>query len=182
MRWPLVQRRDPPPLAGEGRVGVMRPNRADMRGGSPIKKHARELRRNMTDAERVPWKGIRKCALGCRFRRQFPIPPYIVDFACVEARLIVEADGGQHARPGDHDLRDSELQRQGWRALRFWNNEILPNRQGVLRTIAETLGSGSPHPNPPPLAGEGVPADTISKASDRSSGRDIRVASTTEEA
>ncbi|MGC1887050.1 MAG: DUF559 domain-containing protein, partial [Stellaceae bacterium] len=146
----------PPPQAGEGRVGVMRPNRADMRGGSPIKKHARELRRNMTDAERVLWKGIRKCALGWRFRRQFPIPPYIVDFACVEGCLIVEADGGQHGRPGDHELRDSELQRQGWRVLRFWNNEILANRQGVLRTIAETLGPArmrSPHPNPPPLAG-----------------------------
>ncbi len=151
----------PPPQAGEGRVGVMRPNRADMRGGSPIKKRARGLRRNMTDAEQILWKELRKYRLGRRFRRQFPIPPYIVDFACVEARLIVEADGGQHARPGDHELRDSELQRQGWRVLRFWNDEILTNRQGVLRTIAEMLGRArerNPHPDPPPLAGEGVPA------------------------
>ena len=145
-------------------MAVTRPNRSDMRGGSPIKKHARELRGNMTEAEQVLWKALRKYGLGWRFRRQFPIPPYIVDFACVDARLIVEADGGQHGRPGDHDLRDSELRRQGWRVLRFWNNEILGNRQGVLRTIAEMLGTareGSPHPNPPPLAGEGVPADTI---------------------
>jgi very-short-patch-repair endonuclease len=113
----------------------------------------------MTEAEQVLWKELRKYGLGWRFRRQFLITLYIVDFACVEARLIVEADGGQHARPGDHDLRDSELQRQGWHVLRFWNNEVLANRQGVLRTIAEALGpprEQNPHPNPPPLLGEGV--------------------------
>jgi len=113
----------------------------------------------MPDAEQVLWKELRKYGLGRRFRRQFPIPPYIVDFACVEARLIVEADGGQHARPGDHELRDRELRRQGWRILRFWNNEIPANPQGVLRTIAEAVGrprERSPHINPPPLAGEGV--------------------------
>ena len=138
-------------------MGGMRPNRADMRGGSPIKKRARGLRGNMTDAEQVLWRELRKYRLGWRFRRQFPIPPYIVDFACVEARLIIEADGGQHARPGEHELRDRELRRQGWRILRFWNNDILANRQGVLRTIAETLGpprEANPHPSPPPLAGE----------------------------
>jgi primosomal protein N' (replication factor Y) len=98
-----------------------------------------------------------------------PIRPYVADFACIEARLIVEADGGQHARPEDHDLRDSELRRQGWRVLRFWNNQILANPEGVMRTIAEALGpprEQSPHPNPPPLAGEGVStvASPISRA------------------
>jgi primosomal protein N' (replication factor Y) len=129
-----------------------------MRGGASIKTNARGLRRKLTDAEQVLWKELRKYRLGRRFRRQFPIPPYIVDFACVEEHLIVEADGGQHARPGDYDFRDGELRRQGWRVLRFWNNEILANREGVLRTIVETLGrplEQSPHPNPPPLAGEG---------------------------
>ena len=138
-------------------MGVMRPNRADMRGGSSTKEQARPLRGNMTDAERAVWKELRKSGLGWRFRRQFAIPPYIVDFACLEARLVIEADGGQHARPGDHDLRDSELRRQGWRILRFWNSDILSPRQGVLRTIAEVLGSPreeSSHPDPPPLAGE----------------------------
>jgi primosomal protein N' (replication factor Y) len=113
----------------------------------------------MRDAEQVLWKELRKYSLGGRFRRQFPIPPYIVDFACVEARLVVEADGGQHARPGDHDPRDDELRRRGWRVLRFRNNEILANRQGVLRNIAEMLGpprDQSPHPNPPPQAEEGI--------------------------
>jgi very-short-patch-repair endonuclease len=100
-----------------------------------------------------------KYGLGWRFRRQFPISPYIVDFACVEARLVVEADGGQHARPGTDELRDSELRRQGWRILRFWNNEILANPQGVLRVVAEALGGPcerNPHPSPPPPAGEGM--------------------------
>jgi primosomal protein N' (replication factor Y) len=113
----------------------------------------------MTEAEQVLWKELRKYSLGWRFRRQFPIPPFIVDFACLEARLIVEADGGQHARPGDHDLRDTELRHQGWRVLRFWNNEILTNRQGVLSAIAEMPGpprERDPHPNPPRPAGEGV--------------------------
>jgi N-methylhydantoinase B len=149
----------PPRKRGRVRVGVMRPDRTDMRGGSPMKRQARKLRRNMTDAEQVLWKELRKYSLGWRFRRQFPIPPYIVDFACVEARLIVEADGGQHARPGDHDLRDRELRQQGWRILRFWNNEILANCEAVLGTIAEMLGpppARDPHPSPPPLAGEGV--------------------------
>ena len=130
-----------------------------MRGGLPLKNRARALRGNMTHPERALWKELRDYKHGWRFRRQFPIPPYIVDFACIEARLIIEVDGGQHARPGDHYLRDGELQREGWRVLRFWNNEILTNPQGVLRTIAETLGpplDQSPHPNPPPPAGEGV--------------------------
>src|SRR5260370_2529182 len=127
----------------------------------------------MPDAEQVLWKELRKYSLGWRFRRQFPIPPYIVDFACVDARLIVEGEGGQDGRPGDHDRRDCELRRQGWRVLRFWNNEILANTQGVLRAIAEMLGpprERSPHPNPPPLAGEGAPADTMSKAGSRAPG------------
>jgi hypothetical protein len=69
--------------------------------------------------------------------------------------LIIEADGGQHALPGADARRDATLIAQGWRILRFWNNDILTNRAGVLRTIAEALGT-YPHPNPPPPAGEGA--------------------------
>src|SRR5580704_1645899 len=152
-RNPLPRKR------GRVRVGVMRPSRTDMRGGQPMKTRARQLRGNLTEAERVLWRELRQRQLGWRFRRQFPIPPYIADFACVEARLIVEADGGQHARPADHDHRDAILRVQGWRILRFWNNEILENPAGVLQTIAEMLGV-NPHPDPPPLAGEGVSAAT----------------------
>ena len=135
-------------------MGVMRPRRIDMRGGEAMTTRARSLRSNLTEPERVLWRELRKQQLGWRFRRQFPIPPYVVDFVCIEAGMIIEADGGQHARPGDHDHRDAILRAQGWRILRFWNNDILGNRAGVLQTIAETLGV-NPHPDPPPLAGEG---------------------------
>jgi len=116
---------------------------------------ARRLRADMTDAERALWRDLRQSQLGRRFRRQFPIPPFVVDFACLEERLIVEADGGQHAASRYDKWPDARLAAQGWRILRFWNNDILSNRAGVLRIIAEALGT-YPHPNPPPLAGEGV--------------------------
>ena len=83
---------------------------------------------------------------GWRFRRQHPIPPYIVDFACVEAKLIVEADGGPHAESQRDQRRDRSLQAAGWRVLRFWNSEILTNVSGVVRTLSEELG---PHPTLP---------------------------------
>ena len=111
-----------------------------MRGGTLMTGRARGLRRSMTEVERVLWYGLRRSQLGWRFRRQHPIPPYVVDFACLEARLVVDADGGQHALPDEHELRDEELRRKGWRVLRFWNNDILGNRAGVLQTIAAALG------------------------------------------
>ena len=129
-------------------------NRRNMRGGAGITRQVRRLRGNATDTERLLWRSLRQHQLGKRFRRQFPIPPYIVDFVCIEARLIVEADGGQHAVPGEHDFRDALLAARGWRILRFWNNEIVHNRAGVLQRIMEALEE-SPHPDPPPLAGEG---------------------------
>ena len=121
-----------PRLRGRVRVGATS-SRENMRGGLPKRNQARNLRRNMTDAEQALWRELRRNRFGWRFRRQFPIPPYIVDFACLEARLIVEADGGQHAQPSDHDRRDAALRAEGWRVLRFWNNDILENRAGVLR-------------------------------------------------
>ncbi|HEV8678511.1 MAG TPA: endonuclease domain-containing protein [Stellaceae bacterium] len=148
-----------PRLRGRVRVGVSGSSRDNMRGGSETRDRARGLRRTMTDAERRLWRELRRAALGLRFRRQFPIPPYIVDFACLEARLVIEVDGGQHAEPGDHDRRDAILHRRGWRILRFWNNDVLENRDGVLQTTTHALGTWPaqyPHPNPPPPAGEGV--------------------------
>ena len=130
-----------------------------MRGGTAMTGRARRLRRRTTDAERLLWDALRKDQLGWRFRRQHPIPPYVVDFACVEARLVIEADGGQHGRLSDHSARDKALRRAVWRILRFWNNDIIENRAGVLETIAAALVSsshGAPHPNPPPRAGEGL--------------------------
>jgi very-short-patch-repair endonuclease len=95
---------------------------------------ARQMRREPTEAERRLWSKLRSSGLGVRFVRQRPIGPYIADFACRAARLIVELDGGQHG--GDYDeRRDAYLRRQGWRVLRFWNPDVLSNTDVVLETI-----------------------------------------------
>ena len=135
-------------------MGVIDPHRVAMRGGSTLKGHARRLRGDMTAAERALWRMLRQRRLGCRFRRQVPIPPYIADFACIEARLIIEADGGQHNLSVRDEKRDANLIARGWRIMRFWNNDILQNAAGVLQTIAAALAA-HPHPDPPPPAGEG---------------------------
>ncbi|MBF0563453.1 MAG: endonuclease domain-containing protein [Alphaproteobacteria bacterium] len=124
-----------------------------------IKAHAREMRREPTDAERKLWSLLRHNQLcGLRFRRQHPIPPYIVDFAFVEVRVIVEADGGQHAESGYDQRRDQFLAQGGWQVLRFWNNDILSNSEGVAETIIRALERRRhPLPDPPPAEpGEGV--------------------------
>src|SRR6516164_9275940 len=126
-----------------------------MRGGESMTGRARDLRQNMTEAERALWYGLRRGQLGWRFRRQHPIPPYIVDFACLEAKLVVEADGGQHADSRDQQ-RDAYLRRQGRRILRFWNNDVLQNRAGVCRQSPQRWPDAfRPHPNPPPPSGGG---------------------------
>ena len=108
---------------------------------------AKELRVNSTDAERLLWKYLRQRQLeGLKFRRQQPIDNYIVDFACLEKRLVIELDGGQHATEKDKDNeRDSHLIRNGFRVLRFWNNDVLQNICGVLEIImVDCLNSPSP--------------------------------------
>jgi len=110
-----------------------------MRGGRGMTRRARRLRQAPTDAEHALWSGLRNAQLGMDFGRQHPIPPFIVDFACLEARLVVEADGGQHGAAGEHANRDAALCARGWRVLRFWNNDILENRSGVLAVIADAL-------------------------------------------
>ncbi len=131
---------------------------------------ARELRKAMTDAERRLWGRLRNEQLGARFRRQAPIGPYIVDFACFAQRLVIECDGGQHAEAEQaaHDReRTAFLQGAGFRVLRFWNNEILGNLEGVVERIMESLAEGcqlspythpTPPPQPSPARGEGVDA------------------------
>ena len=98
---------------------------------------ARALRQNLTDAERKLWAALRRNALGVGFRRQHPIGPYIVDFVCLDRKLIVEADGGQHAEAqAAHDAeRTSWLEARGYVVMRFWNDEILTNLEGVLEVI-----------------------------------------------
>ena len=116
---------------------------------------ARKLRRDQTDAERTLWFRLRDRRLcGMKFRRQVPIDRYVVDFCCESARLIVEVDGGQHAGRSEEDkTRTGALEARGYLVLRFWNNEVLQNMDGVLEVIASTARPVPPHPNPLP-AGE----------------------------
>ena len=103
---------------------------------------ARTLRHNMTEAERRLWQILRSHQMtGYKFRRQVPIGRYIADFVCHEARLIVEIDGGQHDRSSPQEAEQSGfLEKEGYRILRFWNNEVLANPDGVHQTIADELG------------------------------------------
>ncbi|MEA3051945.1 MAG: hypothetical protein QOG72_848 [Sphingomonadales bacterium] len=122
---------------------------------------ARRLRREMTPQERLLWGHLRDRRLaGAKFRKQMWLNGYIADFACPSARLIVEADGSQHADNTDYDTeRERAFARLGWRTLRFWNNEITENLDGVLTVIASALPSpsrpASPSAFPSPLQGEG---------------------------
>lgn len=103
---------------------------------------ARQLRRQMTDAEASLWHHLRnRTLMGCKFRRQHPIGPYIVDFACVERKLVVELDGSQHADSASDSARTSWIQANGYRVLRFWNNDALRQQQVVLAVILEVLES-----------------------------------------
>jgi very-short-patch-repair endonuclease len=104
---------------------------------------ARSLRHNMTDAERRLWRTLRLRQMGdYKFRRQVPLGRYIADFVCHEARLIVEeVDGGQHDAFSLGEIgRTRFLESEGYRILRFWNNEVLENLDGVYSTIATELG------------------------------------------
>jgi very-short-patch-repair endonuclease len=96
------------------------------------------------------WKHLRARQLdGLKFRRQEPIGHYVLDFICYEKELVIELDGGQHAiKKEDDKERDTWLEQQGFKVLRFWNNEVLTNTDGVLEVIRENCLSPSPHPLP----------------------------------
>jgi len=98
---------------------------------------SRNLRKRQTDAENLIWRHLRgKQVNGLKFRRQHPIGKYIVDFVCLEKLLILEIDGGQHSIEKEKDSqRDNWLMAEGYRILRFWNNDVLGNLPGVLETI-----------------------------------------------
>jgi very-short-patch-repair endonuclease len=104
-------------------------------------KSTRKLRNNQTDAERRLWQMLKRRQIaGVKFRRQQPIGQFIVDFACFERRVIVEVDGGQHAEQLHYDEeRTHWLEAQGYRVLRFWNNDVLSNTEAVAQAIVEAL-------------------------------------------
>ena len=104
---------------------------------------ARGLRRHMTDAERLLWYFLRaRRFAGCKFRRQHPIGPFVADFACLEHRLIIEADGGQHADAASDRQRTLWLEAQGWRLVRFWNEDIMRRTHDVLDEIRKAIERG----------------------------------------
>jgi very-short-patch-repair endonuclease len=133
-------------LTGEGEGG----------GDKELSNFANLLRKRTTEAEKLLWKHVRARQLdNFKFRRQQQIDNYIVDFVCFEKRLVIELDGGQHSVQTQMDLiRDNYLRDQGFKILRFWNNEIMKNINGVMEVIRETLIS-SPSPYPSPARGEG---------------------------
>src|SRR5262249_392266 len=108
---------------------------------------ARELRKKLTDAERRLWSRLRLRQLGVKFRRQAPVGTYVVDFLCLEGRLVVEVDGGQHTGAMGRDQeRTAWLEAQGFRVVRIWNNDALQNTDGAVEHILRHLSiSGTPH-------------------------------------
>jgi len=121
---------------------------------------ARQMRHQPTDAERVLWQHLRHLTVaGSHFRRQATIGPYFADFACHAAHLVIELDGGQHneaAGLARDARRTAELEARGYRVLRFWNNDVLGNVEGVMETIATAVrDAGPPPPTPPRHASHG---------------------------
>ena len=142
------------PAKPGGRVrGVCKPTNDERQRARELRDRARAMRANPTPAERRLWSMLRHRRMPpAKFRRQHVIAPYIVDFACLERWLIIEADGAQHADSVSDLRRDAHLSRLGFRVLRFWNNDVLENPGGVFEMIYAALHT--PHP---PTAAQWVP-------------------------
>jgi very-short-patch-repair endonuclease len=111
----------------------------------------RVLRNNMTDAEQTLWRWLRGCQVkGCKFRRQHPFGDFILDFVCLEAKLVVEVDGGQHNESARDLVRDQELADAGFLVMRFWNNQVLNEIESVVESIWLELERLTPSPSQPP--------------------------------
>ncbi|HEY1545581.1 MAG TPA: DUF559 domain-containing protein [Xanthobacteraceae bacterium] len=127
---------------------------------------SRALRRGMTDAERIIWYGVRAHRLNAAsFRRQAPIGPFIVDFVCHDAHVIVEVDGGHHfedAHEKRNGRREASLAGKGYRVLRFSNLDVVKNRNGVLEAIAEAVLGALPSPPSPASGGGGRDSESVS--------------------
>ena len=100
---------------------------------------ARKLRADPTEAEKRLWSRLRGRQLGVQFTRQFPIGGFVVDFACRSAKLAIELDGGQHADNPADEARTRVIEAHGYRVIRFWNNDVLGNPDGVMLRITEAL-------------------------------------------
>ena len=148
------------PRSGGRARGV--PSNDERQRARELRDRARVMRANPTPAERRLWTMLRDRRMpAVKFRRQHVIAPYIVDFACLERGLIIEADGGQHSESTSDQRRDAYLRSKGFRVLRFWNNDVLENASGVFEMIYAALHT--PHPPtaaqwvpPSPVPGEGL--------------------------
>ena len=136
--------------------------------GKDMLVRARSMRRELTPAERLLWARLRGGRIaGFKFRRQMWLCGYIADFACAEAKLVVESDGGQHGEAEEYDARRSRaFADEGFRTLRFWNSDIFENLDGVVLTINEALsshpagrgeGANLPSPSHPAAPGGSLP-------------------------
>ncbi len=126
--------------------GPLSPRERDReRGSNKLFQRAKTMRTQASDAERLLWQHLRAHRLhGYKFRRQVVIEPYIVDFVCLEARLIIEADGGQHTERQNYDeQRTKKLESMGYKVIRFWNHEVLNRIDDVLGVILDALTDGS---------------------------------------
>ncbi len=143
-----------PPCGGGLRVGGKNKTPSHREYLPYIKEFARSLRNNQTEAEKKLWQLLRGNNLGLKFRRQFAVDnKYIADFICLEKRLIIEIDGGQHSE----NIKDAErtlyLENQDFRVIRFWNNEIFQNLEVCYKILLEELNKDTPLPSPPPQGG-----------------------------
>ena len=139
----------PPPLRGRSDREAVREGGHRLPKHRPVsamrRAHAKFLRHEMTEAEKRLWYWLRAHRFGgVGFRRQTPIGPFIVDFVSHEGQLVIELDGGQHNERKSDARRDRWLVAKGYRVLRFWNSEILSNRDGVLEIIAHALSQSRP--------------------------------------
>ncbi|WP_246529191.1 endonuclease domain-containing protein [Microvirga zambiensis] len=131
------------------------------------RERAKQLRSKTTEAEQALWRALKRIPVyGSHFRRQVPIGPYVADFACLKARLLIELDGGQHSQDdiiAKDEARTRWLEQEGYRVIRFWNAELTENMNGVLDTIYAAL-YGSPQsealalPTPPRPDGRPSPS------------------------
>jgi len=122
-----------------------------------LRQRARQLRKTMTEAEQALWAKLRRRQVhGHKFRRQHPLGGYIVDFVCLDKKLVVEVDGGQHDEQHDEDVRRTRwLEQRGFQVMRFWNHQVLTELDAVIRGFCGTWfamvrddrrGSKPPHP------------------------------------
>ncbi len=118
---------------------------------------ARDLRRDGSRAERKVWELMRDRRIGgAKFRRQYPIGPYFADFACISLKLVIEVDGDHHAFQVAADARrTAAIEREGWRVVRFWANEVVQNPEGIWAEIEQVLSDVPPHLTSPPR-GRGI--------------------------